>query len=82
MENISESIRIIADSNKNNRLIICMKQLPLEVFKSVAFFSGTPPVHFYGIEVLQRVCYRQISVFRFIQHRVDANQYLLPSPGG
>ena len=41
-ENISKFILIIADFNKNNRLIISMKQLLLEFFKSVAFFLGQP----------------------------------------
>ena len=40
--NISKFILVIADLNENNRLIMSMKQLPLEFLKSVAFFSGTP----------------------------------------
>ena len=35
-------ILIIADFNENNHLIISMKQLPFDLFKSVAFSSGTP----------------------------------------
>ena len=42
MENISTFTLIIADFNKDNRLIMSMKQLPLEFFKSVAFFLGHP----------------------------------------
>ena len=33
---------MIADFNKNNCLLTSMKQLPLELFKSVAFFLGHP----------------------------------------
>ena len=42
LENISKCILIIADFNKNNCLLTSMKQLPLELFKSVAFFLGHP----------------------------------------
>ena len=45
LENVSKFILIIADFNKDSHLIISMKQLPLELFKSVAFFSGTPGMH-------------------------------------
>ena len=40
LENISKFILIIADLNKDNRLIMSMKQFPLECFKPVAFFPG------------------------------------------
>ena len=33
---------MIVDFNKNNCLLTNMKQFPLELLKSVAFFSGTP----------------------------------------
>ena len=39
---ISKFILIIADLDKNNSLIMSMKQLPFEFFKSVAFFLGHP----------------------------------------
>ena len=40
LENMSKIILIIADFDKHNHLIISMKQLPLEFFKSVVFFLG------------------------------------------
>ena len=39
---ISKFILIIAEFNKNNCLQISMKQLPLELFKSVVSFLGHP----------------------------------------
>ena len=42
LENVSTIILIIVDFNEYNRLIINMKQLPSEFFKSVAFFLGRP----------------------------------------
>ena len=41
LENTSKLILIIVDFNKNNCLLTSMKQLPLELFKSVAFFWDT-----------------------------------------
>ena len=40
LEGISKFILIVEDFNKNNRLLTSMKPLPLEFFKSVAFFLG------------------------------------------
>ena len=45
LENISTFILIIADFNKNNCLLTSMKQLPLELFKSVEFFLGHPVIN-------------------------------------
>ena len=42
LENMSKFILIIADFIRNNCLLTSMKQLPLELFKSVAFFLGHP----------------------------------------
>ena len=44
LEGISKFILIVEDFNKNNRLLTSMKPLPLEFFKSVAFFLGHPVV--------------------------------------
>ena len=38
----SKFILIIVDFNKNNCLLTSMKQLPIELFKSFAFFLGHP----------------------------------------
>ena len=46
LEYMSKSILIIADFSRNNRLIMSIKQLPSEIFRSVAFFLGYPVVHF------------------------------------
>ena len=45
LENISTFILIIADFNKNNCLLTSMKQLQLELFKSVEFFLGHPVIN-------------------------------------
>ena len=37
LENISKFILIIADFNENDRMIMSIKQLPIEFFKSFAF---------------------------------------------
>ena len=44
LKGISKFILIVEDFNKNNRLLTRMKPLPLEFFKSVAFFLGHPVV--------------------------------------
>ena len=59
---MSKFVLIIADFNKNNCLLTSMKQLPLEFFKSVAFFSGTPgsiksSIHLGKIGIKERVCF-------------------------
>ena len=69
MENISKFILIIADFNKNNCLLTSMKQLPLALFKSVAFFLGHPVV------ILS--CFVQVNRSRGILLRVTTGLSIL-----